>query len=63
MFDYKIITPDITIKKSKYTPEVVQYIKSLKGIDSKMIRIKIKEKFDMKVSTKSIETLIENSNI
>jgi DNA mismatch repair protein MutS len=58
VFDYKINTPDITIKKSKYTPEVVQYIKSLKGVDSKMIRIKIKEKFDMKVSTKSIEKFI-----
>lgn len=61
VFDYKIVTPDIhdiTIKKSKYSNEMIDYIKSLKGTDSKMIRIKIKEKFDIKISTKSIEKFI-----
>jgi len=59
VFDYNVVTPDIMIKKSKYTPEVVQYIKSLKGTDSKMIRMKVKEKFnEMKISTKSIERII-----
>jgi DNA mismatch repair protein MutS len=60
VFDYKIVTPDVKEKKKKYNMEIINHIKSMKGTyDSKMIRIKIKEKFDMKISTKSIEELLQ----
>ena len=60
IFDYTNITPDIKEeKKKKYSTEVLDYIKSMKGkCDSKMIRINIKEKFNMKISVKSIDSLI-----
>jgi DNA mismatch repair protein MutS len=59
IFDYKIVTPDVKEKKCKYKSEVLDFIKSMKDkYDSKMIRIKIKEKFDLKISTKSIENMI-----
>ena len=60
IFDYNIITPDIKEeKKKKYSIEVIDYIKSMKGkCDSKLIRINVKEKFNMKISTKSIGEII-----
>ena len=44
-------------KQSKYDDETIKYIKKLKvkcNGDAKMARIKIKEKLDKKVSTKTI---------
>jgi DNA mismatch repair protein MutS len=59
IFDYKMITPNVKEKKSKYKKEVLDFIKSMKDTcDNKMIRIKIKEKFDIKISTKSIANII-----
>ena len=48
--------------KSKYTDELVNYIKSLKNIDVKIARIKIKETFDRKVSSASIFKIWENKS-
>jgi hypothetical protein len=52
---------DYNIKKdqskiSKYSDELINYIKSLKedNVDVKFARIKIKEKLNKKISTKSI---------
>lgn len=53
VFDY--VYNDNISKKSKYTEELIEFIKNQKNItDEKMTRIKIKEKFNKKVSTKSI---------
>jgi len=42
--------------KHRYTDELIEYIRELKEIkDSKMARIKIKEKFNKKISTQIIE--------
>ena len=56
----KIITDTYEIKdkqsKHRYTDELIEYIRELKEIkDSKMARIKIKEKFNKKISTQIIE--------
>jgi len=51
------------IQNSKYPDEVIQYIRSIKTTqtqDVKMARIKIKEKFDKKISSKTITTIWEN---
>ena len=61
IFDYIITTPDNMKEKKKknYSIEVLDYIKSMKDkYDNKMIRIKIEEKFNIKISTKSINSLI-----
>jgi DNA mismatch repair protein MutS len=53
--DYQI-NKDIN-KKSKYSNELIEYIKSIKikvNNDEKLARIKIKEKFNKKISSKSI---------
>jgi DNA mismatch repair protein MutS len=60
--DYKVIekkttTGTKTKSKSKYSDELVDYIKSIQKKvknDEKMARIKIKEKFDKKISSQSI---------
>lgn len=60
-FDYEI--NNIIIKKKKYTNELINYINELKTIidnDQKMAIIKIKEKFNIKVSSKSILKLWNN---
>ena len=56
-FDYQIID-GVKPKKSKYNDEIINYIKELETIkDEKLARIKIKEKFDKKVSTKTIKVI------
>ncbi len=55
-FDYELVknTPE---KKSKYSDELVEFVKSLKKkvkSDEKMAVIKIKEKFDKKMSSKTV---------
>ena len=52
--DYSI--DDKQYKQSKYTPEIIKYIKSLKDITNDEIkaRIYIKEKYSIKVSSKTI---------
>ena len=55
-FDYQIVesTP---IKKSKYTDDLIVFVKNLKNkhnIDEKIAVIKIKEKFNKKISSKSV---------
>jgi DNA mismatch repair protein MutS len=56
-FDYsEVVTPT---KKSKYNDEMIQYIKDLKAItknDMNKARMEIKEKFDKKISTKTISS-------
>ena len=54
LLDY--ICTDIIIKKQKHDNELVNYIKSLKleTNDPKFARIKIKEKFNKKISSESI---------
>ena len=50
-------------QNSKYPDEVIQYIRSIKTAqvqDVKMARIKIKEKFDKKISSKTITNIWEN---
>jgi DNA mismatch repair protein MutS len=57
IFDYTRIEPGQVEKKSKYNEEMIQYIKSLKNItknDMNKARIEIKEKYNKKVSTKTI---------
>ena len=58
-FDYTIseTKPD---KKSKYTDELIQFVKNIKKkvkSDEKMAVIKIKEKFDKKLSSKTVLTI------
>ena len=52
--DYSI--DDKQYKQSKYTPEIIKYIKSLKNITNDEIkaRINIKEKYSIRVSSKTI---------
>ena len=60
-FDYEV--NNIVVKKKKYTDELVNFINELKNIvnsDQKMAIIKIKEKFDIKVSSKSILKIWNN---
>uniref|UniRef100_A0A6C0DAV0 DNA mismatch repair proteins mutS family domain-containing protein n=1 Tax=viral metagenome TaxID=1070528 RepID=A0A6C0DAV0_9ZZZZ len=53
LLDYE--TNNKIIKKSKYSDELVEYIKSLKNNgDVKMARIKIKETYDKKLSSQTI---------
>ena len=54
LLDY--LYSDILIKKNKYSDDLVNYIKELKldTNDPKFARIKIKEKFNKKISSKSI---------
>ena len=62
-FDYEINS--LIIKKTKYTDELKKYIIELKNSvanDQKMAIIKIKEKFDTKVSSKSILNIWNNLN-
>lgn len=45
-------------KKSKYSDEIIEYIKSFKNeYDEKIVRSKVKEKFDKKVSINKIKSL------
>jgi DNA mismatch repair protein MutS len=52
-------------KTTKHSNELIEYIKNLKleNIDHKFAKIKIKEKFNKKISTKTIETYWSNINI
>lgn len=62
-FDYQIVETKKSTK-TKYSEELVDFIKSLKKKtknDEKMARIKIKEKFDKKVSSKSILNIWNSS--
>ena len=52
MLDYNMNKE--TLKKTKYTPEFIKYIQSLKDNDVKMAKIMIKEKYNVKVSSNSI---------
>ena len=57
-FDYEI--NEKVINKTKYSEELIEYIKDLRkkvNNDKVLARIRIKEKFNRKVSTKTIETL------
>jgi 5-methylcytosine-specific restriction endonuclease McrA len=55
--NYKFDEP--IVKQSKYNDELIYYVKSLKkeNVDLKFARIKIKEKFNKKISSKSISLL------
>jgi DNA mismatch repair protein MutS len=55
IFDYNIVTKDI-IKNTKHSVELINYIKNLKKetTDINMAKIKIKEVFQKKISSKSI---------
>jgi len=64
-FDYTIITAKPE-KKSKYSDELVDFVKTLKKkvkSDDKMAIIKIKEKFNKKISSKTVLNIWSNSNI
>ena len=50
--DYKL---ESKVKAVRTNPEIIEYIKELKGTDTKMITIKIKEKFQKRISLKTIE--------
>jgi len=52
--DYHLNTP---LQKTKYTPELINYIKSLYNNDVQIVRIKIKENFNVKVSSTSIHKI------
>ena len=54
--DY-VIVRGVVEKKTKYSPELVSFIVELRGSDKKMTQIKIKEKFNKKISTKSIQSI------
>ena len=62
IFDYKINNlENKNIKTSKYSDEIINFIIDIKdssGVfnDARMARIKIKEKFNIKISTKTIST-------
>jgi DNA mismatch repair protein MutS len=61
-FDYEICN-NVSTKKSKYSEEILDYIMKLQNSvnnDAKMARIKIKEKFDKKISTKTINKIWNN---
>ncbi len=57
-FDYEIIkTESKKVTKSKYSEEMINFIKSLKKkvkSDEKIAKLKVKEKFDKNITTKSI---------
>lgn len=60
--DYELIKTDIK-KNSKYDEETIKYIKKLKSKvnnDEKLARIKIKEKLDKRISTKTILKIWNN---
>jgi DNA mismatch repair protein MutS len=60
VFKYQMV--EKVEKKSKYSDDMIQFIVSIKkqvNSDPKMARIKIKEKYDKKVSTKTIASLWE----
>ena len=60
-FDYTVEATKKALKSnSKYSDEVIQYIRSIQVQDVKMARIKIKEKFDKKISSKTITNIWEN---
>ncbi len=62
-FDYTIVQIQPS-KKSKYSEEIINFVKSLKKIvksDEKMAVIKIKEKFDKKISSKTILGIWSNN--
>jgi DNA mismatch repair protein MutS len=64
-FDYEIVDTKVP-KKTKYSDELIDFIKGLKKkvkSDEKMAVIKIKEKFDKKISSKSILNIWSGSNI
>ena len=62
-----ITTNDITTKKvtkTKYSEELIEFIKSLKKkvkSDEKIAKLKIKEKFDKNITTKSIVNIWNNN--
>jgi len=61
IFDYEIISNKLNNSdtKSKYSQEIIDFIKNNKEIcnnDPKMCRIKIKEEYDIKISTKTINS-------
>jgi len=58
VFDYTL-KDEIIEKKSRYPVEIIEFIKNNKelcGNDAKMCRIKIKEEYDMKISTSTIKS-------
>lgn len=57
LFDYTMNTKKE--KVSKYSIDMIDYIAGLKGTDANMIRIKVKEKFNKRISVKSIEKLVK----
>ena len=59
-FDYKIIDNTDKLKKSKYSPEIIEYVKSIKTIlnsDALQAQIKIKEKYQKKITIQTIKKL------
>ena len=50
--DYKL---QPKVKAVRTNPEIIEYIKGMKNTDIKLIIIKIKEKFQKRISTKTIE--------
>ena len=62
IFDYEFNT--INNKKIKYNEDIINYIHDIKNNisnDARMVRIKIKEKFNIKISTKTINTIWNNN--
>jgi hypothetical protein len=58
IFDYTL-KDEIIEKKSRYPVEIIEFIKNNKDIcnnDAKMCRIKIKEDYDIKISTTTIKS-------
>ena len=59
IFDYLINEKIDSSKKSKYSCEIIEFIKNNKELcnnDAKMCRIKIKEEYDIKISTTTIKS-------
>ena len=59
IFDYLINEKIESLKKSKYSCEIIEFIKNNKELcnnDAKMCRIKIKEEYDIKISTTTIKS-------
>jgi len=59
IFDYLINEKIESLKKSKYSCEIIEFIKNNKELcnnDAKMCRIKIKEEYDIKISTATIKS-------
>jgi DNA mismatch repair protein MutS len=59
LFDYTIVEKS-PIKKTKYSDELIKFILSFKNNNKKMIQIKVKEQFNKKISTKSIQNIWTN---